>query len=44
MRSQERGVALALVGKGDNILRQEFSLASGFAGHVEDLADVVERD
>src|ERR1700722_20119968 len=41
--TQERGVALTLVGKADKLLREELFFASGFVGDVENLADVFER-
>jgi|ERR1700722_5850462 hypothetical protein len=41
--TQERGVALTLVGKADKLLREELFFASGFVGQVENVADVFER-
>jgi hypothetical protein len=38
--TQERSIALALMPKGDDPLREELSFAFGFVGEVEDLADV----
>jgi hypothetical protein len=40
---QERGVALALVGKNNNLSRNEFSFVSCLVGQVENVADVLER-
>jgi hypothetical protein len=41
--TQERGIALAMARKDDNLLRHELSVASGLVGQVENLADVFER-
>jgi hypothetical protein len=38
--TQERSIALALVRKGDDPLREELSFAFGLVGQVEDLADL----
>jgi hypothetical protein len=41
--TQERGVALTLVGKADKLLREELFFASSFVGQVENFADAFER-